>query len=264
MRPDPLAYRERVYRAWHRQDDLVHFQVAIKESDLDVGVRREVFTPDLARRTAELVRRVRRDIEDYIASDPVFATTLEPHAVPETAPAVVRAMAAAAASAGVGPMAAVAGAVAEWVGRALTRLSRDVVVENGGDIYLRSRRGRLIGVFAGPSPFTSRLALEIAAADASGGLGVCTSSGTVGPSLSFGRADAAVVVARCSPLADAVATAAGNRVRGRGDEAPGPADLEAAVDYACSVPGVLGALVIVGENLFARGRLTLRPVGSGD
>ncbi len=248
---DPSGYRERVYRELHREVDLVHFQVGLKETDLDIGVRRAAFTPDLALRTSESVRRVRRDLEDYIAADPVFATTLEPHPVPDAAPAIVRAMAAASARCGVGPMAAVAGAVAQWVGRELVRFTREVIVENGGDIYLRSRRGRTIGVFAGTSPFTGTLVIELPREAAEEGLGVCTSSGTVGPSLSFGRADAAVIVAKCAVLADAVATATGNRVKGR-------ADLEAAVDYACAIPGVLGAVAIVGPDLAAKGALTLR------
>jgi len=250
-KPDPLDYRERVYRELHLEVDLVHFQIKLKETDLDIGVRRAAFAPDLALRTSELVRRARKDIEDYIAVDPVFATTLEPHPVPATAPDIVRAMAAASAPCGVGPMAAVAGAVAQWVGRELARFSRDVIVENGGDIYLRSRRGRTIGVFAGTSPFTGTLAIELPREAAEDGLGVCTSSGTVGHSLSFGRADAAVIVAKCALLADAAATATGNRVKGK-------ADLEAAVDYACSMPGVLGAVAIIGSDLAAKGQITLR------
>ncbi len=247
------SHRERHYRRLHQGPDLAYFQVRLKETDLDIGVRREALTPELVQRAAEAVSRFRRDIEDYIAADPVFAATLEPHPVPATAPDIVRTMAEATAACGVGPMAAVAGAVADFVGRELGRFSRDVLVENGGDIYLRSWRSRRIGVFAGGSPFTGRLALEIRGADAAGGLGVCTSSGTVGPSLSFGRADAAVIVARSAALADAVATATGNRAKG-------PEDLEAAVDYACSIPGVLGALVIMGDRLAARGKLTLRSV----
>lgn len=244
---------ERHYRRLHRAVDLAYFQITWKETDLHVGVRREDFSPELVQRAGDTVRRLRGDIEDYIAADPVFATTLEPHPVPRGAPPIVRAMAEAAAVCGVGPMAAVAGAVAEWVGRDLALLSPDVLVENGGDIHIQSERERLVGLFAGSSPYTGRAALVISGADAGRGLGVCTSSGTVGPSLSLGCADAAIIVARSASLADAVATATGNQIKGKGD-------LEAAVNFACSVPGVFGALAIVGRNLAAKGRLTLRPV----
>lgn len=221
---------------------------------------RGAFRAELALEATELVRQARADLDAYIASDPVFLTTLEPHAVPRTAPAIVRTMAEAAASCGVGPMAAVAGAIAEWVGRGLEHASPgqgrhpEIIVENGGDIYLRSARARTIGVFAGTSPFTGKVALEIGPEQAAGGLGVCTSSGTVGPSLSFGRADAAIILAGSAALADAVATATGNRVKEEGD-------LQGAVDYACAIPGVSGAVVILGSKLAVKGRVTLKPLG---
>lgn len=225
--------------------------MALKETDLDVGVGAEAYSAELVVAAAETVRRCRRELEEYIAGDPAFAATLTPHAVPPKSPAIVRAMAAAAARAGVGPMAAVAGAVAQWVGTELGRSSREVAVENGGDIYLLSERARPVAIFAGTSPFSGHLALEIPPEQAAAGLGVCTSSGTVGHSLSFGRADAAVIVAGCAPLADAVATATGNRI-GTAD------DLEASVEYACSVPGVIGAVAVAGERLAAKGNITLR------
>ncbi len=119
-------------------------------------------------------------------------------------------MAAAAQTAGVGPMAAVAGAIAECVGRELLEFSPEVIVENGGDIFLKVSHRRTVGIFAGDSPLTGRIGIQIEARDTP--LGVCTSSGTVGHSLSFGRADAVVVLAPAAALADAAATAIGNRV----------------------------------------------------
>jgi hypothetical protein len=256
------VYRERDYRRLHRGADLTHFQVSVKETDLDVGVSTHAYSPGLVLRAANSVRRCRLELEAYIARDPVFASSLEPWPADEAAPEIARVMAAAAALAGVGPMAAVAGAMAEWVGRDL-RLAPEVergpdipgiIVENGGDIYLRSERDRRVSVFAGTSPFSGRLGLLIPAEQAREGLGVCTSSGTVGPSLSFGCADAVVVVAHSTPLADAVATSAANRVTG-------PGDLEAAVAYACSIEGILGAVAILGDHFAAKGRVTLEPLG---
>ncbi|MCA1989441.1 MAG: hypothetical protein LDL07_09915, partial [Desulfarculus sp.] len=81
-------------------------------------------------------------------------------------------------------------------------------------------------------------------------LAVCTSSGTVGHSLSLGRADAATILAKDAALADAAATALGNRVRTA-------ADLATALDWAQGVPGVLGALVIKGSQLAAWGEVEL-------
>ncbi|AEG15225.1 UPF0280 family protein [Desulfofundulus sp. TPOSR] len=241
---------ERTYRYRHRQEDLVHFQVVVGETDLDIGVRRERFSPELVERVTQMVRECRAPLEEYIKRDPAFLKAHTPYDIPPDAPPIVREMAEAARLAGVGPMAAVAGAIAERVGRALARFSRDVIVENGGDIYLRSARIRRIGVYAGNSPFSHRLALEVRPQDTP--LGICTSSGTVGHSLSFGMADAVVILSPNTALADAVATAAGNLVKD-------PDQVGQAVDFAARIPGVTGALIICRDKMAAWGRLKLVP-----
>ncbi|MBE3587691.1 MAG: UPF0280 family protein [Thermoanaerobacteraceae bacterium] len=241
---------ERTYRRLHRQEDLVHFQVVVKETDLDIGVRRERFGPDLVKRVERLVRDCRAPLEEYIRRDPAFLKAHDPYDPLPGAPPLARKMAAAARLAGVGPMAAVAGAIAEEVGRALARFSRDVIVENGGDIFLRSACIRRIGVYAGDSPFSHRLALEIRPADTP--LGICTSSGTVGHSLSFGMADAVVILSPDTALADAVATAAGNLVKD-------PDHVQKAADFAAAISGVVGALIICRDKMAAWGRIKLVP-----
>jgi ApbE superfamily uncharacterized protein (UPF0280 family) len=123
-------------------------------------------------------------------------------------------MAEAASIAGVGPMAAVAGAVASFLGQVLGSCSREVIVENGGDIYLRSAHERVVAVFAGDSPFSYKIGLRVKPEDTPAG--ICTSSGTVGHSLSFGNADAVVIKGESAILADAVATQAGNLIKSKG------------------------------------------------
>ncbi len=246
-----MEYLERDYRLRHRQDDLVHFRVAVRETDLDVGLRKERYNEKTVELVEKLVRKYRAQLEDYIERDPGFLKSLVPcHTLPG-APAIATAMAGAARSAGVGPMAAVAGAISEAVGRDLLRYSREVIVENGGDIFLRTRRKRLIGIFAGRSVLSYRLGLEIRPDETPAG--ICTSSGTVGHSLSFGCADAVVVVSPSAPLADAAATAAGNLVKSWDD-------LEKAVSFATSIPGVSGALAILGDRLAVKGRIRLVPL----
>ncbi len=235
-------YLERFYREQVRAPDLVSFEVKVGETDLLVWA-----ASDLRAEATELARRYRRELQDFIQRQPRFRSSLKAYAVPDSAPAIVRAMAQAAALVDVGPMAAVAGAVAEFTGRELARLdSPEVIVENGGDIWLASTRERRIGIFAGESPFSGKLALRVPAAP--GGLGICTSSATVGPSLSFGRADAAVVLAPSAALADATASALGNRVKN-------PGDIEAALEWASEVPELIGCLVIIGEHMGARGAI---------
>jgi ApbE superfamily uncharacterized protein (UPF0280 family) len=150
-------------------------------------------------------------------------------------------------------MAAVAGAIAEQVGAELCPLSREVIVENGGDIFMKTRKARAIGVYAGDSsPFTGRIALEIPPAETP--LGICTSSGTVGHSLSFGCSDACIVVSRSASLADAAATAIGNRIQRSADISP-------AVDFARTVDGIAGVVVIKDDRIGFWGELRIVPVG---
>jgi len=246
-----LDYVERSYRRQFRQEDLTYFQVVVRQTDLSVGVRRERFSLELTRWVEEMVREQRVQLENYIESDPVFLQALIPHAVRPDAPPIAADMADAAHRAGVGPMAAVAGAFAQYIGRALIRRSKDVIVENGGDIYLRSTRQRRIGIFAGNSALSNRIALEIRPEDTP--IGICTSSGTVGPSLSLGKADASVILSPSAILADAVATAAGNLVQSE-------EDIQSAVEFAAGIDGVTGALIIKGDHLAACGKLKLVPL----
>lgn len=248
-----MDYIERSYRQHHRQEDLVHFQLTVKESDLDIGVRKERFSPELVEWAAEMIQACRKPLEDYIQKDQAFLTALTPYPVSPDAPEIVRTMAEAGCLAGVGPMAAVAGAVAEWVGKFVAKRSRDVIVENGGDIFMRTTRIRKVGIFAGESPLSNRVAIEVRPNQTP--LGICTSSGKVGHSLSFGKADAVVILSSSVPLADAVATATGNLVQT-------VEDLERAIEFASQINGVTGILVIKDNRLAVWGSVKLLPINA--
>jgi ApbE superfamily uncharacterized protein (UPF0280 family) len=221
----------------------------IRQGESDLFIRAE---GDLRRAAASSLRKARSELRAWMRQHPAFATALEPVPLDAEAPEIVRRMCRAAAAAGVGPMAAVAGAIAEWVGRSLMELSAEVIVENGGDIFLRSRRGRVVSIFAGESPLSQRVGLLVPARSTP--IGVCTSSGTVGPSLSFGVADAAVVASPDTALADAVATACANRVR---DDA----DVRDAVDFARQVQGVVQVVVVKHVTVGAWGQFELVNLG---
>ncbi|WAI02551.1 UPF0280 family protein [Methanogenium organophilum] len=147
---------------------------------------------------------VRSDLEREILRDPFFKSTYDPYPFPVSSPIAAR-MVAASEPAGVGPMAAVAGTIA-WYG---VEAMRDAgatfaVIDNGGDIALIADRNVTIGIHAGHSPFSGNYAFRIPPQDTI--LGICTSSATVGPSVSFGTADAVTVFSRNVSLADAWAT----------------------------------------------------------
>lgn len=246
-----MVYEPRTYRKLHSEKDLTHFQVRLGETDLDIAVKNGVDVFHLSVKVLNYITQYRQALDYYILEHPLFLTTLEPYRPECDAPEAIKDMCAATRLAGVGPMAAVAGLFSERAGKLLARYSKDVIVENGGDIWLKTSKERHVAVFAGNSPFSNRIGLQIKPTESP--LGICTSSGTVGHSLSFGKADAAVILAPSAILADAVATATGNLVQNTDD-------LEKAVDFALSIPGISGALVILGDRMAAKGKIKLVPL----
>ena len=244
-----MAYTERTYRERSAPENLLSFRVAVEETDLWIAADR-----DLSARAMDSIRSHRACIEDYIAAHPGFATTLKVWGQPVPPHSILARMVDAARAAGIGPMSAVAGSIAEAVARDLMGYTTRVMVENGGDLYMIGGPTSSVGLWAGPSPLSGRVALAV---DPSEGLAVCTSSGTVGPSLSLGRADAATVISPSGALADAAATELGNRIRS-------PGDVKKALDWVLSVTGVTGAVVIMGETIGAKGQVELVPLGGED
>ncbi len=239
-------YQPRFYREWSKDKDLVSFSVVVRETDLYIRARR-----NLKRKALKAVLKYRAPLEGYIERHPEFLTSLTPLPVGEDAPQIVKAMANAAKEVGVGPMAAVAGAIAEYVGKDLLPFSLEVIVENGGDIFLKTLKKRLIGIYAGGSPLSGKVALEIQSEETP--LGVCTSSGTVGHSLSFGRADACTVLSPSTSLADAAATAIGNLVRE-------VEDIPRGIEFAQRVKGLKGVVIIKDDRIGLWGEVKMLPV----
>lgn len=236
-------YTTRTYRGKVRCKGLVSFNVTVKETDLWVSAVRDLTAP-----TRDLIFDCRHQIETYINSHPDFADSLTSYGPDPYAPPLVKEMIEATARAGVGPMASVAGAIAQRVGRGLLELSDQVIVENGGDIYLKAKRPLTVAVFAGTSPLSERFALKVPVERMP--LGVCSSSGTVGHSLSLGAADAVCLLSRSAALADGAATALGNRIKQK-------RDLSRAAEWARGVEGILGGLIILGANMASWGDIEL-------
>jgi len=236
-------YEPRTYRHWVKDKGLVSFNITVKETDLCVCASR-----NLKSKTLKLVLKYRDILERYIERYPSFLTSLEPLPLNDDAPLMVKAMLAAARKSGVGPMASVAGAITEFVGTELAAFSPEVIIENGGDIYLKSLEKRIIGVYAGKSPLTGQIGLEIKGKDTP--LGICTSSGTVGHSLSYGKADAVVVLSPSATLADAAATAIGNLIQQ-------PDDIPSGIERAKNIVGLKGILIIIEDKLGLWGKIKI-------
>ena len=239
----PIACGEiRYYRTWIRpREGLKAFRVVYKETDLTILAEK-----DLSLEVLHLVKEIRQPLENHIKEHPEFLKALKPLPKHNCNSSLVEKMLSAAQQAGVGPMAAVAGAIAEEVGyKLLEKFTSQVVVENGGDIFLALKRPATVALYAGKSPLSGRIGLRIS--EKFMPCGVCTSSGQVGHSLSLGRAEAVCVIAQDTALADAAATALANLVKGR-------KSLPKVFKAAEEIPGLLGVLAIIGDQLGVKGK----------
>jgi hypothetical protein len=227
------AYHEKKYRNLVGIEGLVPFNVVVKETDLLIHASKA-----LKKIARDLVLKHRGFIESYMETHPEFRTTLVPWHIDKPAPVVVTEMAYAGQKAGVGPMAAVAGAIAEQVGKELLAYSDEVVVENGGDIFIKTGKPLTIGIYAADSPLSLKTGLLVHSEKKTAA--VCTSSGTVGHSLSFGKADAVCIVSESCSLADAAATSVGNLVKAK-------EDIDKAIEFGKMIEGVSGIVIIIGD-----------------
>ena len=236
-------YMRRFYRDWSKAKDLHSMQVTAKETDLKVFTNKPVKLSFIE----EKIRSYRWDIENYIDRDHRFLTALKPIPVEMDAAPIVKDMVGQSTKANVGPMSTVAGAIAEFLGKDLLKEGyKDVIIENGGDIFLKTRKARKVGIYVGRSKLWNNLQLVIKPKDTP--LGICTSSGTIGHSLSFGSADSVVILSKSTSLADAVATATANRVNSK-------EDLQRALDFARAVKGILGVVIILKNNMVTWGKV---------
>ncbi len=238
-------YQSRFYRDWGKIKDLHFARIFAKETDLSILTNKKL-DEDFVK---EKIRSYRWDIESYIDKDRRFLVSLKPITVELNAPPIIKAMEEASRLANAGPMSAVAGAIAQFLGQDLLKKGyKDVIIENGGDIFIKSRKSRIIGIYAGRSKFSKNISLKIRPKDTP--LGVCASSGTVGHSLSFGCADCVIILSKSAVVADAAATVTANLIKSK-------EDLKRALDFALSIKGVTGALAIIGNSLAVLGNIEL-------
>ncbi len=221
---------------------LKKFRVVYKETDLQILAEKELVSEALS-----IIKEIRLPLETYIIKNPEFLKSLVPLALDPEAPEIVKIMLKAGKVAGVGPMAAVAGAIAERMGKMLLEkgLTSQVAVENGGDIFLALKKDAKVALFAGDSPFSGKIALLIKKELMP--CGVCTSSAKIGHSLSFGKADALTVVHKDTAIADALATSFGNTFKKA-------EDFKKIVAKAEKIDGLMGIVAILKDKIFVWGK----------
>jgi len=240
------VHKKRTYRDLSKIKNLESFEVSVKETDLWICAKKE-----LKSEARDLILKARGYLESYIESNPQFLKTLLPWRISTPVPLIVNEMAEAGLKSDVGPMAAVAGAIAEFVGKGLMAFSEEIIVENGGDIFIKLNQPFTYGIYAGESPLSMQFGIRIDAIKAP--IGVCTSSATIGHSLSTGKADAVSVISNSCALADAAATSICNRV---GSEK----QIQQAIDYGKSIQGVSGIIIIKGEKIGLWGNAEVVPL----
>lgn len=236
-------YEKRVYRELIKNSDLVTFNATYNESDLLVSAK-----SDIKKTTLELIKNYYREVENYIRKNSLFGRSFSPIEVEDEAPEIVKTMSFAGKIANVGPMAAVAGTIAEFVGQDLLEFTDEVIVENGGDIFIQTLRDRVVSIYAGKSKFTYKVGIRINRNKSP--CGICTSSGVIGHSFSFGKADAAVVVSESAAVADAFATAIGNIVKTE-------KDIKNAIEFAKTKKSIRGVIIIVENKMGIYGDLDI-------
>lgn len=246
-----MEYKERSYRSRFSGDERRWFCVKFLESDLWIGVDSGSYSASMEQDIYAMLVDLRRTMDAYLLMDPQYKTALTPYAAGIEAPEILKDMSRVSHKTCIGPMSAVAGAVAKNVADFIKKNHnvKEVIVENGGDIYAEASSDMDISVFAGQSPLSERVGLHIPASAFP--LGICTSSGTVGPSLSLGRADAMMIVCRDVLLADSYATAMANRIQSVND-------LQPVIDRIQSIPDILGALAVKDDRLAVCGLYELR------
>ncbi len=228
-------FGNRTYRSKILKSGLTSFNVTVKETNLHIQA-----DCDLTDKAVQAVLKCREYIEKYIEKNPDFATSLVPISVRGIAPGIINKMINAGKDANVGPMAAIAGSIAEYTGKALLKKSNEVIVENGGDIFIKSNSETVFTIFANQSPLSMKTGIRIGKREAPYAL--CTSSGTVGHSLSYGKADAVTIFSASATLADAMATSLGNLIKK-------PDDIEKVINIGKKIQGILGIVIIKDKNI---------------
>lgn len=237
------SYTHRFYRKNAVSEDLYRCEIKEKESDIFISSGNPVRPAAL-----KILKKYRKQIEEYIEKDPQFVSALFPYPLLKGAPLIARKMQKAGKTCNVGPMAAVAGAISQFLGEELLKITDEIIIENGGDIFIKTKEIRRIAVFSGDTVWKNKLILSIKPEQTP--LGICTSSGKIGHSLSFGKADAVAIIAKSAILADAVATAVGNMIESHHD-------IPKAIRYCKKIKTVTGIVIVKDNHLGVWGNIEL-------
>lgn len=238
-----MKFSDKFYRESTTGSRWKDFQVKVETTDLLIkaGI-------DLSEKADMIVRKLRKELRDHIKIQQEFLTSLNPVERLPNRPEIINMMYEASETAGVGPMAAVAGAIAELTGMELREHSGEIIIENGGDIWMNISEPVVLNLFSGKFSFASETCIKMHPQDSP--IGVCTSSARVGYSISLGKADAAVIICKSSCMADAIATETCNRVISE-------ESITEAISFAVDLEPVKGAIIVFRDKMALQGDIEL-------
>ncbi len=232
-------YEERYYRTYIEAEKTSSFNITIYESDL------QIYTDgQLQVALEEELKMIRKTIETYVIACPEFIKSLVPISIKKNDPVIIKHMKEASKKLSVGPMATVAGAVSHYLGEKFYDGTNELIIENGGDLFVYSKEHKTILLHGGPNATVKNLSIKIDKSLLP--IGVCTSSGKVGHSLSFGNCDAVTVLSKDTLVADAAATALGNLLKDK-------KDINSVLQYSKTFKEISGVIAIVDDQMGAWG-----------
>jgi ApbE superfamily uncharacterized protein (UPF0280 family) len=232
-----------IYRNNVKTGEKYHWKITYQYSDLLLSSDKNI-----AGLTEEPVKEIYRYLHRCFKEDPSFLKSLSPVSVKPDYPEIIKKMCLLSAEFNVGPMAAVAGTVNEFLAEKLNKYCGNLIIENGGDLYLRSKKDRILGVYAKNNYFKDGISMRIKAGQMP--CGVCASSGTFGHSLSLGKCDLAVVLSKSAISADAAATAVANSIFSSDD-------IAASIERFKNYQGIDGLLLIKDDKIGLWGKIEL-------
>ncbi len=256
------VFEERFYRKWHHTEGKLSFNVSIDESDCDIIIEPVDDIEVLKEKVYTTIQRVRQDILNFSKLIPEFITGLEPMYLSEIEvdilckkayikePDIIRQMLHGSNQCHVGPMATVAGVTAQKIVKDLMEDYGDVhiIVENGGDLAMNVVEASSVAIYAGQSVLSDKLAIHLK--ENYGPISICTSSGNLGHSLSFGKGDAVVVLSRLADIADAAATYLCNQIQS-------PEDINRTLELGQQIQGIMGIVIIIEDKIGLWGQVDL-------
>ena len=250
-----MNFEPRWYRKQMDSERFVSFNVEYLESDLWIGIDKDSFSKDIQSFSFEKIKSYRQQLDKYILTCPIFRNSLAPLQFDPKAPEIARDMIIQSQNSGTGPMACVAGAFANWLGTDIMKNfnPKELIIENGGDIFTLCKNDLKVAVYAGDSPLSGKIGILIPPEFTP--LGVCTSSGTVGPSLSFGKSDATMIVCKNAALADGYASFFGNQVKH-------PDGIHSILESISKVPEIISAIIVCEDKFGINGKFNLEIIKS--